>query len=44
MEKPWLKSYEQGVPEEVEIPEIPLYQLFDDAAKDFPDKTCFARY
>ncbi|MFX1510005.1 MAG: long-chain fatty acid--CoA ligase [Promethearchaeota archaeon] len=39
MEKPWLKFYEPGVPETLDIPEIPLYQLLEDSAKDFPDNT-----
>ncbi|MFX0168411.1 MAG: long-chain fatty acid--CoA ligase [Candidatus Hodarchaeota archaeon] len=39
MDKPWLKFYEPGVPENVEIPEIPLFSLLENAAKDFPDNT-----
>jgi long-chain acyl-CoA synthetase len=37
MDKPWLKFYEPGVPETVEIPEKPLFAILTDAAKDFPD-------
>ncbi len=37
MERPWLKSYEEGVPHLIEYPRIPLYQFLDDTAKDFPD-------
>jgi long-chain acyl-CoA synthetase len=37
MEKPWLKFYEPDVPETIDIPEIPLYQLLDDTTKEFPD-------
>ena len=37
MEKPWLKFYEPDVPETIDIPEIPLYQLLEDTAKEFPD-------
>lgn len=39
MEKPWLKFYEPGTPEAIDIPEIPLCQLLEDSAKDFPDTT-----
>jgi long-chain acyl-CoA synthetase len=39
MEKPWLKYYEPNVPETLDIPEIPLYQLLEDSAKEFPDST-----
>ncbi|MFW9934607.1 MAG: long-chain fatty acid--CoA ligase [Candidatus Thorarchaeota archaeon] len=39
MEKPWLKFYEPNIPETLDIPEIPLFQLLEDSAKDFPDNT-----
>ncbi|WP_048095199.1 AMP-binding protein [Geoglobus ahangari] len=34
----WTKHYDDGVPENVEIPEIPLYELLDRTAKRLPDK------
>ncbi|MBE8540543.1 AMP-binding protein, partial [Geoglobus acetivorans] len=34
----WEKSYDSGVPSEIEIPEIPLYELLDGTAEKFPDK------
>jgi len=37
MERPWLKFYEEGVPPHIDYPRIPLYQILDDTAKDFPD-------
>jgi long-chain acyl-CoA synthetase len=37
MERPWLKFYEEGVPHHIDYPRIPLYQVLDDTAKDFPD-------
>ena len=37
MDRPWLKFYEDGVPQHIEYPRIPLYQVLDDTAKDFPD-------
>lgn len=34
--RPWLRFYQQGVPPHVEIPEVPLTRLLDDAAARFP--------
>ncbi len=34
-EKPWLKNYDEGVPAHIEYPEINLYEILDDAAKDY---------
>jgi long-chain acyl-CoA synthetase len=39
MEKPWLKSYEKGVPELLKYEEICLPDILDRTAKQFPDKT-----
>ncbi len=37
MLKPWLKYYQTGVPHSIDYPDILLYQLLDDSAKNFPD-------
>lgn len=37
LNRPWVKFYDEGTPENVEIPEIPLYQHLDDAYKIGPD-------
>lgn len=40
-DKPWLKSYKLGpykLPEKVEIPQVPLYKILDDASCAYPDK------
>ena len=37
MERRWLKSYPEGVPETIEIPNIPLTSLLDESAKKFPN-------
>jgi len=39
MEKPWLKSYEKGVPEFLKYEEICMPDILDRTAKQFPDKT-----
>jgi long-chain acyl-CoA synthetase len=36
MERPWLRFYEDGVPPNIEYPRIPLYQVLDDTAREFP--------
>lgn len=35
--KPWLRNYDEGVPHEIDIPEIPLYKILDDAAEKYPN-------
>ena len=37
--KPWLKSYEKGVPEYVQYEELTMPDYLEKSAKDFPDKT-----
>lgn len=39
MERIWLKHYDRGVPQEVEIPEKTLPELFKETAARFPDHT-----
>ncbi len=36
--KPWLKSYEQGVPERIGYEEITMPDILDRTAKEFPDR------
>ncbi|HRT63094.1 MAG TPA: long-chain fatty acid--CoA ligase [Syntrophales bacterium] len=36
--KPWLKSYETGVPERIEYEEITMPDILDRSAKQFPDR------
>lgn len=38
-DKPWLKSYEDVVPETVEIPDQPLHHFLEDSARKYPQKT-----
>ena len=35
--KPWFSHYEQGVPQTVAIPEVPLQQLLIEAAQKYPN-------
>lgn len=39
-ERPWFKNYDKGVPQHIEYPEIPLHQLLEDAARNYPDAPC----
>jgi long-chain acyl-CoA synthetase len=39
MEKPWLKHYEEGVPETIAYPDIPVHQILVDTASKYPDNT-----
>ncbi len=40
MDKPWLKHYDQEVPAHIDYPRIPLYQLLEDSASQYPERTC----
>lgn len=42
--RPWVKNYDEGVPHEVEVPEVPLYQFLLDSAQSFPDRTALIFY
>ncbi len=39
MEKPWLKHYEEVVPETIAYPDIPLHPILVDTARKYPDNT-----
>jgi long-chain acyl-CoA synthetase len=39
-DRPWLKNYDQGVPQHIDYPEISLVQLLGDAAKNYADAPC----
>ncbi len=36
--RPWSKHYPTGVPVDLPIPEIPLYQFLDDAVREYPQR------
>ena len=37
--KPWLKSYEKGVPENIKYEELSMPDYLEKSAKEFPDNT-----
>ncbi|TDA25254.1 MAG: long-chain fatty acid--CoA ligase [Archaeoglobi archaeon] len=39
--KPWLKFYDKGVKPHIDYPLIPLYKIYENNAKKFPDKVAF---
>ena len=39
-DRPWLKNYDQGVPKHIDYPEIPLFQMLEDAARKYPETPC----
>jgi long-chain acyl-CoA synthetase len=39
-EKPWLNQYDEGVPHHIDYPEIPVFNLLEEAAKKYPDSAC----
>lgn len=42
--RPWLRSYEEGVPAHIDIPDYPLTWLLDNAAQHYPDNTAIIYY
>jgi long-chain acyl-CoA synthetase len=38
--RPWLGRYDQGVPQKIEYPPIPLFQLLAESAKKYPNTPC----
>jgi len=39
-ERVWHKQYDEGVPNEVEVPDLRLHDFLEQSAKDFPDRPC----
>lgn len=39
-ERPWLAHYDDGVPQHIDYPEVPLFALLDDAARKYPEAPC----
>ena len=39
-DRPWLKSYDQGVPQHIDYPEVPLSYFLEEAARKHPETPC----
>jgi long-chain acyl-CoA synthetase len=44
MSKPWLKYYPEDVPEEVDVPDVSVPELFDEVVKKYGSKTALIFY
>jgi long-chain acyl-CoA synthetase len=38
--RPWLNNYDAGVPQTIDYPAIPLFDLLSEAAEKYPDAAC----
>jgi long-chain acyl-CoA synthetase len=39
-ERPWLKYYDEGVPQSIDYPPVPLFHFLEESARKFPDRPC----
>ena len=39
-ERPWFKHYDEGVPQHIPIPDVPVYRALQDAARENPERPC----
>jgi len=39
-DRPWLEKYDDDVPQTIDYPEVPLYHLLEESAREYPDATC----
>jgi long-chain acyl-CoA synthetase len=39
-DRPWLKHYDPGVPQHIEVPDVPLHAFLQEAARKYPDRPC----
>ncbi|MEP6896481.1 MAG: AMP-binding protein, partial [Chloroflexota bacterium] len=39
-DKPWLAHYDKGVPQTVEIPNVPLFHFLEESARKYPNRAC----
>ena len=37
-DRPWLKHYDEGVPQQIDYPEVPLFHFLEENAKKYPDR------
>ena len=38
-DKPWVKTYDEGIPGSINYPKVPLQQFLVDTAKKYPNKS-----
>lgn len=39
-DRPWLEHYDQGVPKQIDYPEVPLFYFLEDNVQKYPDTPC----
>jgi len=39
-DRPWLAHYDKGVPQTIDIPNVPLFHFLDESARKYPDRAC----
>jgi long-chain acyl-CoA synthetase len=39
-DRPWLKQYDQGVPQSIDYPRVPLFYFLEEAARSHPESAC----
>jgi long-chain acyl-CoA synthetase len=39
-ERPWLKKYDQGVPHQIDYPNVPVFNLLEQSARKYADAPC----
>lgn len=38
--RPWLERYDEGVPQNIDYPEVPLFHFLEESARMYPDTPC----
>ncbi len=38
--RPWLAHYDQGVPQTIQYPPVPVFHYLEESARKYPDKAC----
>ncbi len=38
--RPWLERYDEGVPESIDYPKVPLFYFLEESARRYPDRPC----
>jgi long-chain acyl-CoA synthetase len=39
-DRPWLKQYDEGVPQNIDYPKVPLFYFLEESARKYPDTPC----
>lgn len=39
-DRAWFKNYDEGVPQHIEYPQVPLYYFLEESAKKYPESDC----